>query len=161
MTLEQSPIWTRAQSTPALAQALAGRAQVFAQIAEAEAAVIHPQSPGALTHGTRKALAARVARLSGAEVLAESYAATLPAALSALADPGSGPDALGDGLAPEVLRFVDRVAAQTRDVAADDIAALRRAGVAEADIVRLCELVACISFVARVAVSLELMGPEA
>ena len=52
---------------------------------------------------------------------------------------------------------MDKVAAHTRDIAADDIAALQDAGVTDADIVRLCELNAFLAYQIRVVSGLQLM----
>lgn len=136
--------WLGAKPGSDLAQALQTRGEVFAMIDAARAAVLTPADPGGVPVALRHGLAARVAELTGAEALAQTFRA---------AAPGAHTDAPA-----AVLAFVDRVAAQTRDVEAADIDALRAADIPEADIVRLCELVAFVAFQARVAVMVDQMG---
>ena len=50
---------------------------------------------------------------------------------------------------------MDRVAALPRDIAAEDIAALQEAGLPDADIVRLCELNAFLSYQCRLDAGLD------
>jgi uncharacterized protein YciW len=56
-----------------------------------------------------------------------------------------------------ILAFVDKVANQTRHTTAKDITGLQAAGVSDADIVRLCELVAFLAYQIRVISGLRLM----
>ncbi len=138
-----------------LADALATRANVLAMTQAAGEAVLAPRQPGAWSHDLRAAIAARVARLNGDEAAAASYAARMRTPEYApLADPHQ--DGTAQGLAV-VMRFVDRVAARTSEVAAADITALRDSGVADADIVRLCELNAFLSYQLRLAAGLRLL----
>ena len=55
------------------------------------------------------------------------------------------------------MAFVDKVANDTRNIDAQDIAGLQTAGVSDADIVRLCELVAFLAYQLRVVAGLRLM----
>ena len=98
-------------------------------------------------------MAARIARLSLDDDLAAYY---LQAAgdYAALAD--AGETGATQGLS-SVLAFVDKVANQTRDIAPDDISGLQSDGVSDADIVRLCELVAFLAYQIRVISGLRLM----
>jgi uncharacterized protein YciW len=138
-----------------LADALATRANVLAMTQAALEAVLAPREPGAWSHDLRAAIAARVARLNGDEAAAASYAARMRSQQRApLADPGQ--DGAAQGLAV-VMRFVDRVAARTSQVAAADITALRESGIADADIVRLCELNAFLSYQLRLTAGLRLL----
>ena len=59
-----------------------------------------------------------------------------------------------------VVAFMDKVAARTRDVKAEDIEDLKTAGVADPDIVRLCELNAFLAYQIRVVAGLKLMRGE-
>jgi uncharacterized protein YciW len=94
-----------------------------------------------------------VARLAADETLATHYLAGAGghAALADLNETGAT-----QGQAA-VVAFVDKVANQTRDVAAEDITGLLEAGVSDADIVRLCELVAFLAYQTRVISGLRLM----
>ncbi len=60
-----------------------------------------------------------------------------------------------------VMSFVDRAAVRPRDIAATDIAALQASGVSDADIVRLCELNAFLSYQLRLIAGLRLMNEAA
>ncbi len=60
-----------------------------------------------------------------------------------------------------VLAFVDKVANRTRDIVADDVVQLQAAGMSDADIVRLCELVAFLAYQLRVIAGLRLMQSSA
>ena len=135
------------------ADAVRMRANIFQMTSAAEAAVLRPKDSGRWPHGLRAALAARMASLNAAPDLAERYARGA-GDYAAMADPAR--DGEAEGLGP-VLAFMDKVAAQTRDVAAADIAALRMAGIADADIVRLAELNAFVSYQLRVVTGLSLM----
>lgn len=137
------------------------RAKVLEMTQTAEDAVLAPAETGAWSSDLRAALAARIARLNGDEDLALRYCARIsPDAIlrvdgeAALADPAE--TGAAQGLAP-VVAFMDKVAVNTRAVAAEDIAALQGTGVADADIVRLCELNAFMAYQIRVIAGLRLM----
>ena len=133
--------------------AVATRAKIFAMTQAAEEAVLRPQDRGAFSHALRAGLAARVAQQAKDEALAQHYlkGAGEYANLTDLAETGAG-----QGLRT-VVTFVDKVANQTRDISAEDIAGLQAEGVADADIVRLCELVAFLAYQIRVISGLRLM----
>lgn len=140
----------------ALSAALQGRANILEMTATAEAAVLRPADPGGWPHPLRAALAARIARLHGEAALADRYAAMAgddPAAR--IADPAEDGGALDLGV---VTAFVDRIAAAPRDATAADIAGLQAAGVTDADIVRLCEIIAFHAYQLRVIAGVRLMG---
>jgi uncharacterized protein YciW len=139
--------------TGAVPAAVESRTRVFEMTQEAEDAVLRPRETGAWSHALRGALAARIATLNAEPELAARYAAAA-GACAALADPQR--DGAAEGLSP-VLAFMDKVAARTRDVAAEDIAALHAAGIEDADIVRLCELNAFLAYQIRVIAGLRLM----
>jgi uncharacterized protein YciW len=64
----------------------------------------------------------------------------------------------GDARLAAILRHVDMVTRTPRQATRADIEALKAAGVEEADIVRLSELVAFVSYQARVIAGLRLPG---
>jgi uncharacterized protein YciW len=136
--------------------ALAGRAGVLAMTQEAEDAVLKPVEAGRFPHAVRAALAARIAALHGDDAMSRRYR-------DMVADPAtrkiSDPDDDGEavGLRVECV-FVDKVAARTRFVAASDISDLQGAGIADADIVRLAELVAFMAYQLRLVAGLRLMA---
>lgn len=155
MTLFETTILSTADVAPNsdLAKVTASRADIITMSHAAENAVLRPRDCGAFGHDLRAALAARVALLAEDETLAAYYVVDAGdhAALSNPADSGTA-----QGLAA-ILAFVDKVANQTRDTAAEDIAGLQAAGVCDADIVRLCELVAFLAYQIRVIAGLRLM----
>ena len=139
-----------------LGAALDTRANIIAATQAAEDAVLIPNETGAWSHDMRHALAARIARLHGETDAATHYSAKVH-------DPKLAPlaDSTQDGAAQDmavVCAFVDRVSAHTRDVNPSDILALQQGGVADADIVRLCELSAFLSYQLRVLAGMRLMG---
>ena len=92
--------------------------------------------------------AARIATLNALPELAAHYLAPVAdPALRSLADPA---EAGREPRERSVITFMDRVATQPRAVQAEEIDGLKAAGVTDADIVRLCELNAFMSYQCRV-----------
>lgn len=131
-----------APDTPAGAAA-APRAGILTMTQAAEDAVLRPEETGAWPHALRAALAARIASMNGLDALAADYG-------------GADVDLTDPALAP-VLAFMDKVAGRTAEVSAQDITDLQAAGVTDADIVRLAELNAFVSYQVRVISGLQLM----
>ena len=124
------------------------RSAIFEMSRQAESAVIDPRHAGGFPTGWRRAVAARIATLNALPALADHYLAEVTdPALRGLADPNA---AGRDARERDVITFMDRVATQPRAVQAEEIEGLKAAGVAEADIVRLCELNAFMSYQCRV-----------
>jgi uncharacterized protein YciW len=136
------------------AEAAQTRSGIFDMTQAAEDVVLAPKEEGAWPHSLRAALAARIARMNGDEALAARYLARA-GDMSALADPDA--DIATPDLEP-VLAFMDKVAGQTRRVDAGDITALQAANVSDADIVRLAELNAFVSYQVRVIAGLRLLS---
>lgn len=136
-----------------VAEAVELRSNIFEMTQAAEDAVLRPNDVGRWPHSLRAALAARIAQSSGEEALAGRYLADA-AAFAALVDPSNNGD---DHALADVIAFMDKVATQTRDVDAADIVALKTAGVSDADIVRLAELNAFVSYQVRVIAGLRLL----
>jgi uncharacterized protein YciW len=151
-----------------LAAALERREEILRLSGAAEKAVLAPAAPGGLSHAERAALACRMALMNADEKLAGHYrgmfeAAGAPGTLAALLDPAAGADAAGangagDARLRAILRHVDMVTRAPRQATRADIEALKAAGVEEADIVRLSELVAFVNYQARVIAGLRLLG---
>lgn len=140
---------------------LEGRADIVAMTDASRSSVLRPVEAGGLDHALRATLAVRHARLHGEEVLAETYAAESfaaqpDAAMPTLADPGAAPP--DDPRLAAMLRHFDLLAMRPRVATADDIEALRSAGVEEADIVRLSQLVSFLAYEVRLVAGLRLMG---
>jgi len=128
------------------APVLAHRADLMAASARNERAVMRPDDPGGLSHAERLAIASRIALRNGDAALAAHYAADAPAA---------------DARWTAILRHVDLVTDHPKDATRADIAALRRAGIAEADIVRLSQVIAFVNYQVRVIAGLRLIGAAA
>ena len=131
-----------------VAAAMAARANLL-QASEANyAAVLTPQDPGGISHATRFMLAERIAHLHGDDRLAAHYAGhgTLP------------PDLPTDTRTTAILRHIDMVTTSPRDATRGDITALQQAGVPDADIVRISQVVAFVSYQVRLIAGLRLMG---
>lgn len=139
----------------AASAAAQSRNNIFEMSRQAEGAVIDPRDPGGFPSPWRRAVAARIATLNALPDLAAHYlAGVTDPALRGLADPTeAGRDARERG----VISFMDRVATQPRAVQAEEIEGLKAAGVAEADIVRLCELNAFMSYQCRVLAGLAVL----
>ncbi len=133
-----------------VAEALEARAALLQASQANYDAVLTPQDPGGLSQALRFALAARVARLGGDAALAAHY-------LAGGALPASDPSWQSAAMSA-ILRHVDLIATTPRDATAADVAALQAAGVATADIVRLSQLIAFVSYQLRLIAGLRLMG---
>lgn len=140
--------------TGPVADAVALRSSIFEMTAAAESAVLQPKESGRWPHALRAALASRIATLNGDKDLAARYIGEA-GGYAPLANPDI--DGEAEGLGP-VIAFMDKVTAETRDVAAPDIAKLQSVGVADADIVRLCELNAFLAYQLRAIAGLRLMA---
>ncbi|GGG61661.1 hypothetical protein GCM10011415_04750 [Salipiger pallidus] len=140
-----------------VAEAAKTRTNIMDATQAAENAVLRPLQAGGIPHDLRAALAARIAAAGGMPDLAARYAEGA-GDMAALADGAS--NGMNEGLG-HIVAFTDKVANQTRDIAAEDIAGLQSAGVSDADIVRLCELTAFVAYQLRVVAGLKLMGATA
>lgn len=144
----------------ALLETVAGRADILSLSQLTHDAALLPSDPGGLSHAERAALATRIAQRNQdaefvahfSKLLARSGADAATARLADISFDG-GDDARLAALA----RHTDLVAASPRDATGADIDRLKVAGIAEADIVRLSELIAFVSYQIRVAAGLRLM----
>lgn len=134
----------------AAADAMAARAVLLQASQDNYGAVLTPKDPGGLSHAERFRLAAHIALLSGDDQLAATYAHS--------ANAGSAGSGLADPRTAAITRHVDLVTRTPRDATAADIAALQSAGVTPADIVRLSQLIAFVSYQVRVIAGLRLMA---
>lgn len=147
------------EASPWLSAAASAVAQSRSNIVEmsrqAESAVLEPRDPGGFPSPWRHAVSARIAALNALPELAAHYLADVAdPALRDLADPAQ---AGRDARERAVIAFMDRVAVETRSVQAEEVEALKATGVAEADIVRLCELNAFMSYQCRVLAGLAVL----
>lgn len=141
--------------TGSVADAVRTRANVFEMTHAAEDAVLRPKDAGAFPHNLRAALAARMSAQAGDQELAARFANSADGMTEVSNPAESGGSAHGD-----LIAFVDKAANATKDISGDDIKLLQTAGFSDADIVKLCELVAFVSYQLRVVAGLRLMrGP--
>jgi uncharacterized protein YciW len=143
-----------------LAEVLAARSNIIELTEASDDAALRPDPPGGLSHSERAALACRIARLNNEYVLAHHYEGMIESkSVSQIADTSfTGAD---DKRVRAIIRHTDLVATSPKDATADDISALKSAGVAEDDIVRLSELIAFVSYQIRVVAGLRLMSEAA
>lgn len=147
----------------ALAADLERRSEIFRLSQAAQDAVLTPTAAGGLSHAERAALACRMARINADDRLAGHYRATLEAAgttdvLAAVCDPGTGVDAIDGARLKAIVRHVDLLTRTPRQATRRNIEDLKAAGIEEADIVRLSELIAFVNYQARVIAGLRLLG---
>ena len=134
-------------------RAVDNRSNIFNMSDAAEEAVLRPKKYGAFKHGMRAALAARIAFLNHEDALAHKY----------LEDAGNFKEMANPSYKGEtkdltsILLFMDKVAKDTRNVEAEDIATLQNAHVSDADIVRLAEINSFMAYQIRLIAGLRLM----
>jgi CMD domain protein len=165
MASENTTLWAAGAGPDSkLAAIVAGRADILALTQATQEAVLQPRVAGGLSYAERAALACRVARLNGEEGLAAHYKTVLQqtshaSASARLAEPAfTGAD---DQRLTALLRHVDLVTQAPKQATPENITALKVAGIAEADIVRLAELIAFINYQCRVVAGLRLLGDSA
>lgn len=158
MTLFQSTAINAAnvEETSPLSGVLKSRANIFEMTHTAEHAVLRPKDPGGLSHNLRASLAARIATMEGCEELSAHYLEHATA-IGVVSDPAQSGGA-EHGL---IVAFADKAASATKDIVRADVERLQAAGVSDADIVRLCELVAFLGYQLRVFVGLRLLQDNA
>ena len=136
-----------------LGEAVSTRSNIFVMTQLAESAVLRPLEYGMFPHDVRAALAYRIAISAGETRLAEYYAALA-------GDKFNLSDYIMIEGEPEstLIPFIDKAANDTKNIVAEDISKLQAVGVSDADIVRLCELIAFVAYQVRVAAGLRLMN---
>jgi CMD domain protein len=144
-----------------LAEALAGRADLMALTQRSHDAALTPRDPGGLSHAERAALACRMTRLNREAHLTRHYESLMHAAdadedTARIADPAFKGGS--DSRLRAMLWHTDLVTREPRNATGADIDALRAAGLADADIVRLSGLIAFVSYQLRLVFGLRLMG---
>lgn len=144
----------------ALAEVVAGRADIMALTQQTHDGALTPVEPGGLSHAERAALACRIAKINDDKDFEEHFEALLEKA-GASGDTARIADIWFDGgndaRLKALIRHVDLVAHAPKDATRRDIELLQEAGLTDADIVRLSELVAFVSYQIRVAAGLRLM----
>ena len=129
-----------------LAEALSHRAEILRLSQSTHDAVLFPRSPGAISHGLRAALAARMARQYEVPKLAEHYEVLIQQSRES----DEQHDAATDAQTAAIVAHSDLLTLRPRDATRADIEKLKASGMGEPDIVRLAELAAFVSYQARV-----------
>ena len=122
-------------------------------------AALRPNQPGGLKLSERAGLACRIAKRNNDPVLAKHYESMFGVGSQAIADTGFHGG--GDARLEAIIRHTDLVTLNPKEATADDITALRSAGLDDADIVRLSELIAFVNYQVRVAAGLRLLAEVA
>ena len=139
-----------------LAAVLSGRGNIIELTERSHDAALKPEPPGGLSHSERAALACRVARLNHEGELASHYESLLEAGDTSIADLSF--NGAENARLTAIIRHTDLVTRSPKDATPGDIAALKTAGIPEADIVRLSELIAFVNYQVRVVAGLRLMA---
>lgn len=143
-----------------LADVLAGRTNTIELTEATHDAALIPDPPGGISHPERAALACRIARLNNEDVLAKHYEGMIGTdSASPIADTSF--DGGHDARLKAMIKHTDMVAVDPKQAVAGDIDALKAAGIADDDIVRLSEINAFVSYQIRLVVGLRLMGEVA
>ena len=138
-----------------LAGVLSERGEILELTEKSHDAALRPKHPGGLTHSERAALACRIALLNDEAVLARHYDGLIGGSHREIADTGF--DGGSDIRLRAIIRHTDLVAVNPKEAVSGDVSALQNVGIADADIVRLSELIAFVSYQIRVVAGLRLM----
>ena len=115
-----------------------------------------PRPPGGLSHSERAGLAYRIAKRNNKTALMLHYKQLFGVDSQTLADIGF--DGGDDARLKAIIRHTDLVTINPKDAVIEDVAALPAAGLDNADIVQLSELIAFVSYQARVVAGLRLVA---
>ena len=142
-----------------LAGALSLRSDILELTENSHDASLRPNQPGGLSHAERAGLACRIAKRNNEAVLTRHYETLFSVGSQAIADTGF--DGGDDARMKAILRHTDLVTLNPKDATEDDVSALRSAGLDDADIVRLSELIAFVAYQIRLVAGLRLMAEVA
>ncbi len=142
-------------ATSPLASVVSMRNDIFELTENAYEASLRPNQPGGLSHAERAGLACRIARRNNEVILAQHYETLFGIGSKDFADTAF--DGGDDIRNKAIIRHTDLVTLNPKDAKEDDISALKSAGLDDADIVRLSELIAFIAYQIRVVTGLRLM----
>ena len=140
-----------------LFETLIQRADLFGLSEHAHNACLTPRDPGGINYSERAALAARMCLLHGESVLADHYESMLPAGHVLFTVVKCLVDATIDARLQVLVRHVDLVTTHPKDATSSDIDHLKVAGIIDADIVRLSELIAFVNYQIRVVQGIRIM----
>ena len=138
-----------------LASVLVMRSDILELTEKSHEASLRPNQSGGLSHAERAGLACRIAKRNNEAVLAQHYETLFSEGSRAIADTDFKGD---DDRMKAIIRHTDLVTLNPKDAKAEDVSALRSAGLDDSDIVRLSELIAFIAYQIRVVAGLRLMA---
>jgi uncharacterized protein YciW len=141
-----------------LASVLVMRSDILELTEKSHEASLRPNQSGGLSHAERAGLACRIAKRNNEAILAQHYETLFGDGSQAIADTDFRGD---DDRMKAIIRHTDLVTLNPKDATAEDVSALRSAGLDDADIVRLSELIAFIAYQIRVVAGLRLMAEVA
>lgn len=138
---------------------LASRANLMALTEHSRRAVLTPADPGGLSYALRALIALRAAERLGDAAIKDHYYEQFTQSenfydLVGLIDPDSASE---DERVNAILTHADMLTCRPRTATQGDIETLRRAGVSDADIVRLAELVAFLGYQSRLVIGTRLL----
>ena len=122
-------------------------------------ASLRPIQPGGLTHAERAGLACRMAKQNDVTALTRHYETLFSVGSQVIANTGF--DGGDDARLKAIIRHTDLITTNPKEATAEDVTALRTAGLDDADIVKLSELIAFVSYQVRVVAGLRLMAEVA
>ncbi len=149
-----------------LAAVLSERAEILELSERSYQAVLSPDDLGGLPPGLRAALACRIALINEDGALAGHYRALVAAAaadarqLARICDPQGAPAAGDDLWLAAVVAHADRLTTAPQSATRAEIDALQHCGVADADIVRLTQLVGFVNYQLRLVAGLRLLSGQ-
>ena len=141
-----------------LASALTLRSDILQLTENSHEASLRPNQSGGLSHAERSGLACRIAKRNNEAVLEQHYETLFSDGSQAIANTDFHGD---DDRMKAIIRHTDLVTLNPKDAKAEDVSALRAAGLDDADIVRLSELIAFVAYQIRVVAGLRLMAEVA
>ena len=141
-----------------LASVLELRRDILELTEKSHEASLRPNQSGGLSHAERAGLACRIAKRNNEAVLAQHYETLFSDGSQAIANTDFQGD---DDRMKAIIRHTDLVTLNPKDAKAEDVSALRSAGLDDADIVRLSELIAFVAYQVRVVAGLRLMAEVA
>ena len=139
--------------TSKIGKIISKRSEIFKMSQKAENSVIFPKVCGAFPHELRAWIACYISKKSNHIKLAKKFLKNANKNAT-----WTNPNCNTKIDLKILIFFLDKVSNNTKDVEAKDITILQKAGLADEDIVRLCQLIAFVSFQIRVITGLELMN---
>jgi uncharacterized protein YciW len=135
------------------------RSEILELTENSHQASLRPNQTGSLTQSERAGLACRMTKRNNDPALTRHYESMFGVGSQQIANTGF--DGGDDARLKAIIRHTDLVTLNPKEAAAADITALQAVGLDDADIVRLSELIAFISYQVRVVAGLRLMAEVA